>query len=302
MKNTTKEILMHTCFRRSVLILFVLISLACSYEKNSVESNAPQSLKNADISSARILEGGSGYLSKMTSSRDAYAENLKTSLQQLIYNAEIEISVKDFQKAEGEIKIIAEKAEGYIQDTKTFKKNDGKMHGTIKIRVPSDRFKEVLKSLSALGEVRSQREWTEDVTEEYIDVTARIENTKKLEERLLGLLDKKGATLTEIISVENKLTEVRTQIEQFEGKLRYLKSRINFSTITITIYEPQSALAEQESVFYPIIWAARQLGIVFFGSIGIFVIIVAGIVPWVLVILGIIKIVRFRRRKNNPQS
>ncbi len=284
--------------RNSVVVCTLALTLVFTFACSEKRAAEPLMRMDSSVDVLRSVGGeGGGYLSKMSSSRDAYADSIKTTLQQLIYNAEMEISVKDFQKAENEIKTICEQNSGYIQDTKTYRKNDGKMHGTVKIRVPFEKFKQVIRSLSGLGEVRSQREWTEDVTEEYIDVTTRIENARKLEERLLNLLNTKNATLTEIVSVEGKLVEVRTQIEQFEGKLRYLKNRINFSTITVTIYEPQSALAEQESVFYPVIWAMRQLGMIFFGSIGIFVLIAAGILPWALIVYGIVKIVRYRRKK-----
>ncbi|MCX7958408.1 MAG: DUF4349 domain-containing protein [Deltaproteobacteria bacterium] len=289
--------------KKLFMVFFVCLSLffSCGTEKRMAEFAKGESY-SSDVSGAASREGGGGYLSKISSSRDAYAENLKTASQQLIYNAEMEIAVKDFQKTEGEIKAIAEQHSGYIQDTKTYKKNDGKMHGTIKIRVPSERFKQVIKSLASLGEIKSQREWTEDVTEEYIDVSTRIENARKLEDRLLSLLNTKDAKLGDIVSVESKLMEVRTQIEQFEGKLRYLKNRINFSTITVTVYEPQSALAEQESVFYPIIWAARQLGLMFFGSIGIFVLIAAGILPWALIVYAVVRFVRYRRKKREKSE
>ncbi len=162
----------------------IVLTISCYSGRKAQESFTQMS---ADSRAVGDTERGGyrGYIDKISSSRDAFAENLKTTLQQLIYNAEVELAVKDFTKGEKDIKSIIEQAEGYVQETKTFKKNDGKMHGTIKLRVPSTKFKQVLQSLTSIGEVKSQREWTEDVTEEYIDVTTRIENARNLEERLL---------------------------------------------------------------------------------------------------------------------
>jgi len=74
------------------------------------------------------------------------------------------------------------------------------------------------------------------------------------------------------------------------------------STITISIYEPSSSLAKQESIFYPFAWAMKQLGTIFFGSLGVFVMIIAGLTPWVVVVFIIIKIVRYRRKKKSTNA
>ena len=291
-----------------LLMTLVYFLLACNSndKRISPETTTPTtnlSATTSDGSGIRSLDGSSkSRIMSISTSSDAYAEDKSINIQKLIYNSEMEIIVKDFQDAENKIKSTAELFGGYIQETRSFKNEEGKFHGSLKIRVLSKNFREAITKLSTLGEVKSIREWTEDVTEEYIDVNTRIENAEKLEKRLLSLIENKDGKLPDIVSVETKLADVRTQIEQYKGKLRYLKNRLDFSTITISIYEPSSSLAKQESIFYPFAWAMKQLGTIFFGSLGVFVMIIAGLTPWIVVVFIIIKIVRYRRKKKSTNA
>ena len=222
--------------------------------------------------------------------------------RQLIYNADLEIKVDEFTDAEQAIKQKAETFGGYVAETSSQRNWEGKLNGSLNVRVPSKRFREALQAFAALGEVTRQREWTEDVTEEYLDVKARIASKRALEQRLLILLAERTAKLSDLVAVEEKLAQVRSEIEQAEGRMRYLKNRIEFSTITVALYEPSSERADEESVLQPLRWASEQVGKLFFGSIGVVLLITVGLAPWLVLAYVIVKIVITVRRKRRASK
>ena len=89
-----------------------------------------------------------------------------------------------------------------------------------------------------LGQIRR----AQDVGEEFVDVTARVKNAGRLEERLITLLSTRTGKLDEVLRVERELARVREEIERYEGRLRYLSSRVAMSTLTITVHEPAPIL------------------------------------------------------------
>jgi hypothetical protein len=96
--------------------------------------------------------------------------------------------------------------------------------------------------LQSLGKVLERQVTAEDVTEEFVDSQARLRNLKKTEERLVAHLSRTGK-LSDTLLVEKELTRVRQEIEQIEGRLRFLSHRIAFSTITLTLSEAARSLA-----------------------------------------------------------
>jgi hypothetical protein len=77
----------------------------------------------------------------------------------------------------------------------------------------------------------------QDVGEEYVDITARVENARRLESRLIELLANRTGRLQDVLSVERELARVREEIERYEGRLRYLRTRVATSTLTIAVHE-----------------------------------------------------------------
>jgi cell fate (sporulation/competence/biofilm development) regulator YlbF (YheA/YmcA/DUF963 family) len=120
--------------------------------------------------------------------------------------------------------------------------------GSITIRVPAEKYPDTLEKLQALAiRVESENSGTEDVSEEYTDLQARKTNLEVTEKALQQLLEERqrvGST-SDILEVYRELTGVREQIEQIEGRLRYLANQAALSTITIdlipdVLYQPVS--------------------------------------------------------------
>jgi hypothetical protein len=112
----------------------------------------------------------------------------------------------------------------------------------MELRIPSASFDRAVTGLSPIGKVESVNVTAEDVGEEYTDVSARVANSRRLEARLLDLLDTRSGRLEEVLNLEREVARVREEIERYEGRLRYLRTRSSISMLTITLHEPQTAI------------------------------------------------------------
>ncbi len=103
--------------------------------------------------------------------------------------------------------------------------------------MPADRFAPFAAAVSRLGEVRRNHVGTQDVTEEYFDLEARIRNKQEEEKRLVKHLAASTGNLKDILDVERELSRVRGEAEQMQGRLRFLSNRADLSTVTINATE-----------------------------------------------------------------
>ena len=107
----------------------------------------------------------------------------------------------------------------------------------ISVRIPAKNFDAMLDSISKSGDnVQDMSIDSQDVTEEYIDITARLKTKKELEARYIELL-KKANTVKEIVSIEKEIGNLRSDIESIEGRLRYMNNAVAYSTLDISYYE-----------------------------------------------------------------
>ena len=168
----------------------------------------------------------------------SYSVPISTTEQKIIRRASLSIEVADFQTSSDALSQIVERADGYISNSYTYVTDTDRTRGEITIRVPSDRFLAVLAELETLGTVTSQHIAGEDVTEEYIDLQARLNNSERQERRLLEILEL-AETVEEVLEVERELERVRGAIEQMTGRITYLDNRIELATIAVSLYEPE---------------------------------------------------------------
>ena len=128
---------------------------------------------------------------------------------------------------------------GYVSDTNLQLGRRQYREATLTLKIPADSLDAVVEGLEPVGELQSLDLSGRDVTEEFVDVQARLRNQRQLEERLLDLLETRTGDLEDVLAVERELARVRQEIERFEGRVRYLRSRVSMSTLTVTLREPR---------------------------------------------------------------
>jgi hypothetical protein len=156
----------------------------------------------------------------------------------VIRTGQASIEVDSLEQAVAQVRLLAGRIGGYVANT-TMQTGHGQLRSaTLEVKIPVDRFDDGLGGLTGLGKLESVNVNTEDVGEEFTDVTARMGNSRRLEARLIELLATRTGKLKDVLEVEHELARVREEIERYEGRLRYLRAHAVLSTLTIYVHEP----------------------------------------------------------------
>ena len=155
------------------------------------------------------------------------------------------IEVQKLDPAILRIRQLVAQVGGYVANSSMSGGRDQVRQASFEVKIPSAKYDEAVSSLSAVGKVETVNSSAQDVGEEFVDVTARVTNARRLEERLINLLANRTGKLDEVLRVERELARVREEIERYEGRLRYLTSRASMSTLGINAHEPAPLIGNQ---------------------------------------------------------
>lgn len=200
--------------------------------------------------------------------------------RRVVVTTRLNILVQDPVKAEAEVQGWVREAGGFVSRTET--ERHGVRDGVWMIlRVPMGAHDALSERLTGLGKRQSKTLDSEDVTEEWLDLEARLRAQKALEERLIGFLGKAQDT-DDLLKVESELTRVRTTIERIEGRQRFLADRTAYCTIHLTLsMEPEVVAAAEAPTFTTRVsdtWSSSVSGLVSFGQNVVLAAIMLG--PW----------------------
>jgi len=157
--------------------------------------------------------------------------------RKLIRNANLDIEVDHFDKAVETIAAVAGEEQGYVATQNSERGANGKLQGQIVLKVLPTNLDRFLMKLRALGDLKNQTIGTNDVTKDYFDTDARLRNSKRMEDRLLEMLQKNTGKVSDLLQVEKELARVRESIEQMQGQLKYYDTLVAYATVTITMRE-----------------------------------------------------------------
>ncbi len=219
--------------------------------------------------------------------------------RQIIRNADLTVKTQDAEAARQKVVKLSEEAGGFLADSTMRVGEAGQRYVDIKVRVPATHFDEVLSAIRELGKVEHESIDTQDVTEEFLDLDARLRTLRQAEERLIAMLKRSGK-LADLLEIERELATRREQIERSQGRLRYLKDRVGFSTIQVSLYEKGPAVVGPSGpydILYHVRSAYRVLVSMLQGIVtALIYIVIDGVVVWLPLLVLIWLIVRRRRR------
>ena len=161
---------------------------------------------------------------------------LQTVGRKVISIARVSIEVEAVEPSVGQIRAIAESVGGFVEQLSSSGGSENP-RAELTVRVPQDQFEPALGRIEGLGDVESRNLGSEDVTEQFIDLSARLRSSKREEESLLALLER-SSTVTEILTVERELARVRSDIERAQGQLNFLERRVDLATIHVSLFPP----------------------------------------------------------------
>jgi hypothetical protein len=148
-------------------------------------------------------------------------------------------------EAVNRVRAIAEGLGGFVEQLSS-SGGSNQHQGQLTIRVPQDQFFPALERLEELGEVQSRSVGSEDVSERFIDLEARLRSSLREEESLLNLLGRANQ-VSEILTIERELNRIRSDIEQVQGQLNFLERRVELATIFISLHPPAEEVPQPPS-------------------------------------------------------
>lgn len=155
----------------------------------------------------------------------------------VIRTASITLEVENPEAALGIVGQMTSAKEGFIVTSSTHAYSADTKSASLQLRVPAMHFEQLLSELRGMGELQAENVHGQDVTAEFIDLRARLETQRQLEARFLALLETSGDIDT-TLKLERELARVRGEIEQMQGREKYLKNQVSMSTIDVSLNPP----------------------------------------------------------------
>ena len=223
----------------SIFIILLLLCVAgCSSSSKSDQTKMNSSTSAAmDSTSAGSKEKSTLLSSEETKKIQSDSGKIAVPNQMVIYQADLQLRVKKFEQTVQAIEEIAGKYGGYIAESNVTKEGKEQLSGSIKLRIPERHFQDFLHAAEGQAVKVIQRNITgQDVTEEYVDLKARLKAKKDVEERLTSFM-KKATKTEDLLKISTDLGAVQEEIESIEGKMKFLENQTSFSTVNISLYE-----------------------------------------------------------------
>ncbi|MFJ7994124.1 DUF4349 domain-containing protein [Peribacillus frigoritolerans] len=215
--------------RKTMMLMFSLFLLLVGCSSNEKDDSASESQDekaeskmDASISGNKVQE-------------EAAEKEGLTDERKVIHQAQLELKVKNLEKAQMKIENKAAEYGGYVVESNVYREDEELVEGTITVRVPESHFQDFLTdSEGEASEVVGRNVTGQDVTEQYVDLKARLKSKRAVEERLLAFM--KDAEKTEdLLKISSDLAVVQEEIEQLTGQMKYLENQASYSTVTITL-------------------------------------------------------------------
>lgn len=287
----------------SIMLMLSLVSVGCS----SSSHKGPQA-PEADL--AMVPPPNVVAQAPAGRANEPLAE-AKKQPRRIRYTADLRVIVEEFTKAEEGLKAALKEARGYVAHSEVSGSPSQGRAGNWRVRVPVEQFDTFRDAVKQLGEVERDTSDSEDMTEEFYDLEAHIKNRQAEEEALRALLADKGKSLSDILLIQEKVNQVRDDINRKQGRLKLVAILADLTTVSVHLWEkqrfdppPPPAIAEQPTF-------AERAQKVFTNSWGslkslgeVVALTVIAITPWlpVLLIFGLGGWLIARRKKGSQAA
>ncbi len=151
--------------------------------------------------------------------------------------AGLTLSTKEFDKTRAALEDILKRHNGYMGELKVSAPTDAGRSLTATLRIPSAQLEAAMAELKKLGRVEDESQGGEEVTQQYVDLQARLANGIHTEQRLTEILRTRTGKLQDVLKVELEIDRVRDEIEQMQAEKKELSKRVAFATLSATIRE-----------------------------------------------------------------
>lgn len=213
--------------------------------------------------------------------------------RKVVYNANMALIVKDTEATAQQIDNLAQQMGGYVANMNAYRDYNNLLVYDIALRIPAERFEAARTALRALAvRVDNENINTDDVTDQYYDIEARLTSLRATEDELLKLLAEtreRGGKVEDIMSIYRELTTIQAEIESLQGQLNRLDNLVALSTINISVRPDELATPIVEDTWRPLETLRNSVGAlvnVLRGLVDLVIYLVVVVLP-VLLLLAI---------------
>jgi hypothetical protein len=212
-------------------------------ERKDLSSDQPSKAVALGAVGERTVSQQEAPASAKAASQWSRSSNFELGSRLIVRTGQASIEVDSLEPSMAELRRIVQRTGGFVADASIQSGRKQLRTATLELKVPASQFDELTEGLEPLGRLQFVNVGAEDVSEEFVDLTARVANSRRLEDRLVELLRTRTGKLQDVLTVERELARVREEIERMEGRMRFLKSSAQLSTLSVNLYEPAPILA-----------------------------------------------------------
>ena len=162
----------------------------------------------------------------------------------IVRTASLALVTKEFDKTRAAVETTVSKHHGYVAQLTVNAQTGAGRSLTATLRVPSDQLDAVLAELKKLGRVEQESQGGAEVTQQYVDLNARLKNARTTEQRLIDVLRERTGKVKDILAVEEEIARVRGEIEQMEAESKSLEHQVRYATLQLKLSEDYKAELE----------------------------------------------------------
>jgi len=227
--------------KKLLLPLFCLVLIHCRKSEKIADAAVAMEMPANDTGKAFLKEEAppppNSISEKIASNNNPSSSQTNLTIsKKIIKNGDLKIQVGDIKKAQDQVSSIVKSKKAYIQKEE-FQNNDNEENIDLTIRVPHQNFDALVNSFSdGVGSVLFKNISSDDVTEEYTDVSIKLANKKIYLEKYRDML-KSAKTTKDILEIQENIRELEDEIDVSEGRLRFIDDRVNYSTLNLILYK-----------------------------------------------------------------
>ncbi len=223
----------------ALLIVVILVcSFGCSKQMDSAEAEGSAMMESKALSSVPAADAMAGAASEA----NAMPASFEIKERSIIRRGEAIFRVEHVQEASVSVQKLVKKHKGFVQSSNEQLSTDNPSM-TLEVRIPVNDFDSLLNDIENVGTLLNRNTSSEDVTMQVVDLEARIKSMK-LEEQAYQRILLQAKKIPDVLQVQQRLTEIRGQIESMQAQYKTLREQAAYSTINITLQQSAAFASE----------------------------------------------------------
>ncbi|MBQ8575700.1 MAG: DUF4349 domain-containing protein [Clostridia bacterium] len=238
----------------AVAACFVAVIIAFSGVLGGTLKAESEDMMMENVSDYEMLSDSSDKFTGIQSSTNSSGttggtSSSATTNRKIVKTATLSIKTKNYESFMTGIKQKIVQYGGYVEQSQEYNyDNNSNRNANMEVKIPADKLENFIEELASIGTITSKTIASDDITDSYIDVESRIKALETEEETLLGIL-KKAESLTDVIELQKRLSEVRADLEAMKAQKQSYDGMVSYSGVTLDINEVERVVEGDDTFF-----------------------------------------------------